>query len=90
MQNDILFDNIYIGHSEADAEKFAQETFFKKSPVEKALEEYWSTHTPGAAAPTKTSGGSGKSSASPTPTTLKTSTKSDDKSKTFTSTTKTR
>lgn len=30
MQNDILFDNIYIGHSIADAEKFAQETFFEK------------------------------------------------------------
>lgn len=39
MQNDILFDNIYIGHSEEDAEKFAKETFFKKSPVEKALED---------------------------------------------------
>ncbi|KAF3059829.1 Calnexin like protein [Daldinia childiae] len=39
MQNDILFDNIYIGHSEADADKFAQETFFKKVAIEKALEE---------------------------------------------------
>lgn len=39
MQNDILFDNIYIGHSIEDAEKLAQETFFKKSPVEKALED---------------------------------------------------
>ncbi|KAI0172334.1 calreticulin precursor [Hypoxylon sp. FL1284] len=39
MQSDILFDNIYIGHSIEEAEKFAQETFFKKSPVEKALED---------------------------------------------------
>lgn len=39
MQNDILFDNIYIGHSIADAEKFAAETFKEKHPVEKALED---------------------------------------------------
>lgn len=39
MQSDILFDNIYIGHSVEDAEKLAQETFFKKSVVEKALED---------------------------------------------------
>lgn len=39
MQNDILFDNIYVGHSVEDARKLADETFFKKSPVEKALEE---------------------------------------------------
>ncbi|KAI1770912.1 calreticulin precursor [Hypoxylon cercidicola] len=39
MQSDILFDNIYIGHSIEDAEKLAQETFFKKSVVEKALED---------------------------------------------------
>lgn len=38
MQNDILFDNIYIGHSIADAEKLAEETFFVKHPVEKAVE----------------------------------------------------
>ena len=38
MQSDILFDNIYIGHSVADAEKFAQETFFEKHPVEQLLE----------------------------------------------------
>ena len=38
MQSDILFDNIYIGHSIADAEKFAQETFFEKHPVEQLLE----------------------------------------------------
>lgn len=38
MQNNILFDNIYIGHSVEDARKFAEETFFKKHPVEQALE----------------------------------------------------
>jgi len=38
MQNDILFDNIYIGHSVADAEKFAQETFFEKHPIEQLIE----------------------------------------------------
>lgn len=38
MQNNILFDNIYIGHSIEDAEKFAQETFDVKHPVE-LLEE---------------------------------------------------
>ncbi len=39
MQNDILFDNIYVGHSVDDAKKLADETFFKKHPVETALEE---------------------------------------------------
>lgn len=39
MQNDILFDNIYIGHSAEDAKALADETFFKKHPVEKALED---------------------------------------------------
>ncbi|KAI5920835.1 Calreticulin family-domain-containing protein [Camillea tinctor] len=39
MQNDILFDNIYIGHSIEDAKQLADETFFKKQPVEKKLEE---------------------------------------------------
>ena len=39
MQNDILFDNIYIGHSVSDAEKLAQETFDVKKAVEKAQEE---------------------------------------------------
>jgi calnexin len=38
MQNDILFDNIYIGHSVADAAKFAQETFHEKHPIEQLLE----------------------------------------------------
>jgi len=39
MQNDILFDNIYIGHSQADAAQFAKETWGKKFPVEQALED---------------------------------------------------
>jgi calnexin len=39
MQNDILFDNIYIGHSIEDAEKLRKETFDLKHPVEVALEE---------------------------------------------------
>lgn len=39
MQNDILFDNIYIGHSVADAEAFAKETFTVKQAAEKAEEE---------------------------------------------------
>lgn len=37
MQSDILFDNIYIGHSVEDAEKLAEETFKVKQPIEKAL-----------------------------------------------------
>lgn len=39
MQSDILFDNIYIGHSIEDAEKLAAESFKLKHPVEKALAE---------------------------------------------------
>jgi calnexin len=39
MQNDILFDNIYIGHSIQDAEKLAKETYHKKIALEKAEEE---------------------------------------------------
>ncbi|KAL7913075.1 calnexin [Trichoderma velutinum] len=39
MTNDILFDNIYIGHSVEDAEKLAAETFFVKNPIEQALAE---------------------------------------------------
>lgn len=39
MQNNILFDNIYIGHSEKDAAKFAKETWGVKYPVEKSLED---------------------------------------------------
>ncbi|RCI14602.1 hypothetical protein L249_6835 [Ophiocordyceps polyrhachis-furcata BCC 54312] len=34
MQNDILFDNIYIGHSIADADKLAAETWAIKHPAE--------------------------------------------------------
>ena len=37
MQSDILFDNIYIGHSIEDADKLAAESFGVKHPVEKAL-----------------------------------------------------
>ncbi|CAG8552435.1 5888_t:CDS:10, partial [Acaulospora colombiana] len=39
MQNDILFDNIYIGHSEEDAQKFAEETWGVKYKIEKEEEE---------------------------------------------------
>lgn len=38
MQDGILFDNIYIGHSIADAEKLADETFHAKHAAEKAAE----------------------------------------------------
>ncbi|KJZ78412.1 Calnexin-like protein [Hirsutella minnesotensis 3608] len=37
MQSDILFDNIYIGHSVEDADKLAAETFSVKHPVEEKL-----------------------------------------------------
>jgi calnexin len=39
MQKDILFDNIYIGHSIDDAEKLKAETFDLKHSAEKAEEE---------------------------------------------------
>lgn len=39
MQKDILFDNIYIGHSIADAAKLQAETFDLKHAAEKAEEE---------------------------------------------------
>ncbi|KAF1981345.1 calnexin precursor [Aulographum hederae CBS 113979] len=39
MQNNILFDNIYIGHSIEDAEKLKQETFDVKLPVERSAED---------------------------------------------------
>nr|OQO27567.1 Calnexin [Rachicladosporium sp. CCFEE 5018] len=39
MQNDILFDNIYIGHSISDAESFGNSTFTPKKDTEKAVEE---------------------------------------------------
>lgn len=38
MTEDILFDNIYIGHSELDAASFADETFSIKKPLEDELE----------------------------------------------------
>ena len=39
MQNNILFDNIYIGHSEEDAKKFAEETWVIKHKIEKEAED---------------------------------------------------
>ncbi|KAI9828683.1 MAG: hypothetical protein M1832_001786 [Thelocarpon impressellum] len=39
MQSDILFDNIYIGHSIEDAEKLKAETFDVKHAIEKAEEQ---------------------------------------------------
>lgn len=39
MQENILFDNIYVGHSEEDATAFAKETFHVKSAIEKKLED---------------------------------------------------
>jgi calnexin len=39
MQNDILFDNIYIGHSSEDAEKLKAETWDVKHPIELAEDE---------------------------------------------------
>ncbi len=39
MQSDILFDNIYIGHSIEDAEKLKAETYDIKNPIEVAEDE---------------------------------------------------
>lgn len=39
MQSDILFDNIYIGHSIEDAEKLKTETYDVKHPIETAEDE---------------------------------------------------
>jgi hypothetical protein len=36
MTEDILFDNIYVGHSVEDAKAFAKETFEVKKPLESA------------------------------------------------------
>ena len=36
MTEDILFDNIYVGHSVEDAKSFAAETFDVKKPLESA------------------------------------------------------
>lgn len=46
MQNDILFDNIYIGHSVEDAEALKKETFDLKITAEKAEEEASKPKTP--------------------------------------------
>lgn len=39
MDDDVLFDNIYIGNDPKAASKFADETFFQKLPIEQNLEE---------------------------------------------------
>lgn len=52
MQNDILFDNIYIGHSIGDALALQQSTFDKKIAVEQA-EEAAATPKPDEKAPPK-------------------------------------
>lgn len=39
MTEDILFDNLYVGHSVEDAKAFAAETFEVKKPLETALEK---------------------------------------------------
>ncbi len=39
MDEDILFDNIYVGHSEEEARRIAQETFFAKLPIEQNIEK---------------------------------------------------
>ncbi|KAG8623345.1 hypothetical protein KVT40_008321 [Elsinoe batatas] len=39
MQNDILFDNIYIGHSVEEAERLQKETFDVKRKIEKQIED---------------------------------------------------
>ena len=39
MQSDILFDNVYIGHSIEDAEKLKAETYDIKHAIEKAEED---------------------------------------------------
>ena len=46
MQNDILFDNIYIGHSIDDADKLKAETWSLKHAAEKAEEEANKPKTP--------------------------------------------
>ena len=39
MTEDILFDNLYVGHSADDAKKLAQETFEVKKPLEAAADK---------------------------------------------------
>ncbi|MCJ1320236.1 hypothetical protein MMC15_005574 [Xylographa vitiligo] len=46
MQNDILFDNIYIGHSIEDAAKLKAETYDIKKPIESAEDEAAKPKTP--------------------------------------------
>lgn len=46
MQNEILFDNIYIGHSVKDAEALQKETFDIKNAIEKQEEESSKPKTP--------------------------------------------
>ncbi len=46
MQKDILFDNIYIGHSVEDAAKFKAETFDIKNPIEKKEDDATKPETP--------------------------------------------
>ena len=46
MQSDILFDNIYIGHSVEDAAVFRAQTYDIKRPVENADEEATKPKTP--------------------------------------------
>jgi len=46
MQNDILFDNIYVGHSVEDAEALQKETFDVKKAVESQEEEATKPKTP--------------------------------------------
>ncbi|KDN53407.1 Calreticulin-domain-containing protein [Tilletiaria anomala UBC 951] len=58
MDEDILFDNIYIGHSEAEAKKFADETFGAKSPIEQNIEKKEEDAAAKKAAASGVSGGS--------------------------------
>jgi calnexin len=46
MQSDILFDNIYVGHSVDDAEKLQKETFDIKHAIEKQEEEITKSKEP--------------------------------------------
>ena len=39
MTEDILFDNLYVGHSVEDARKLAEETYFVKKAIEEAAEK---------------------------------------------------
>ena len=39
MSEDILFDNLYVGHSVEDARKFAEDTYFVKKALEDEAEK---------------------------------------------------